>query len=84
MGAIMMDSLMLYFGMGMTALAASTVLGLIGLKGFTAWIDLKRAEIGARVDGAMPATPTVGQRIDVADLKERVRRLEAIAAGVDI
>ena len=81
----MMDSLMLYFGMGMTALVASTVLGLIGLKGFTAWIDLKRAEIGAGGDGAMPvSTPTVGQRIDVAVLKERVRRLEAIAAGVDI
>jgi hypothetical protein len=80
-----MDSLMLYFGMGMTALAASTVLGLIGLKGFTAWIDLKRAEIGAGIGNAMPATgPTIGQRIDVADLKERVRRLEAIAAGVDI
>ncbi len=76
-----MDSLMLYLGMGITALAASTVLGLIGLKGFTAWLELKRAEIG----NAMPvSTPTVGQRIDVADLKERVRRLEAIAAGVDI
>jgi hypothetical protein len=76
-----MDSLMLYFGMGVTALAAATVLGLIGLKGFTAWLDLKRAEIGNKMPAA---TPSVGQRIDVADLKERVRRLEAIAAGVDI
>jgi len=76
-----MDSLLLYFSMAMTALAASTVLGLIGLKGFMVWVDLKRAEIG----NAMTSTaPTVGQRIDVADLKERVRRLEAIAAGVDI
>ncbi len=76
-----MDSLMLYFGMGITALAASTVLGLIALKGFTAWIDLKRTEIASN----MPAgAPPIGQRIDVADLKERVRRLEAIAAGVDI
>lgn len=80
-----MDSLTLYLALGLTALAASTVIGLIGLKGFTAWIELKRAEIGARVEGAMaPTTPTIGQRIDVADLKERVRRLEAIAAGVDI
>ena len=80
-----MDSLMLYFGMGLTALAGSTVLGLIGLKGFTAWLDLKRAEIGTSMGGdiAVP-TSTIGQRIDVADLKERVRRLEAIAAGVDI
>jgi hypothetical protein len=80
-----MESLMLYFGMGLTALAASTVLGLIGLKGFTAWLDLKRAEIGSAMGGEIAvATPTIGQRIDVADLKERVRRLEAIAAGVDI
>ncbi len=76
-----MNSLLLYFGMGITALAVSTVLGLIGLKGFTVWIELKRTEIG---NAMVPATPTVGQRIDVADLKERVRRLEAIAAGVDI
>lgn len=76
-----MDMLALYFGMAVTTLVGCTVLGLIGLKGFTAWIDLKRAELG----GGIPASaPTAGQRIDVADLKERVRRLEAIAAGVDI
>ncbi len=80
-----MESLMLYFGMGLTALAAATVLGLIGLKGFTAWLDLKRAQIGSAMSGELVvAAPTIGQRIDVADLKERVRRLEAIAAGVDI
>lgn len=76
-----MESLTLYFAMGVTALAASTILGLIGLRAFTAWIDLKRSEIGHAAPGG---SPTVGQRIDVADLKERVRRLEAIAAGVDI
>ncbi len=75
-----MDALILYFGMGMTALAGSTILGLIGLKAFTAWLDLKRSEI-ERPAGS--ASPTIGQRIDVADLKERVRRLEAIASGVD-
>ncbi len=80
-----MESLVLYFGMGLTALAATTVLGLIGLKGFTAWLDLKRTEIGSAMHGELAvAAPTIGQRIDVADLKERVRRLEAIAAGVDI
>jgi hypothetical protein len=84
-----MESLTLYFCMGMTALIGCTVLGLIGLKGFTAWIDLKRTEIGAGIGAGIgndlsSPTPTIGQRIDVADLKERVRRLEAIAAGVDI
>jgi hypothetical protein len=77
-----MDTLVLYFGIALTALAASTILGLIGLRAFNAWIDLKRSEI-TRTDSA-PSSPTIGQRIDVADLRERVRRLEAIAAGVDI
>jgi hypothetical protein len=30
--------------------------------------------------GEMPA---IGQRIDLADLKERIRKLEAIASGVE-
>jgi hypothetical protein len=28
--------------------------------------------------------PAAGGRIELADLKERVRKLEAIAAGIDI
>lgn len=78
-----MDSLVLYFGIGLTGLAACTVLGVIALKGFSQWIELKRAELGHAGSMTAPA-PTIGARIDVADLKERVRRLEAIAAGVDI
>ena len=74
-----MDDLFLYFGMALTALAGCAVLGLIGLKAFTAWLDLKRAEL-ERPSGPAP----VIHRIDVADLKERVRRLEAIAAGVEM
>lgn len=51
------------------------------------WLDLKRAELGsdrpAGRDRAGSGTSTMS-RIEVADLKERVRRLEAIAAGVDL
>lgn len=72
-----MSTLALWFGMGMTVLAGCTVLGLIGLRGFLAWLDYKRAAL----DVARP--PAAGARIDVADLKERVRKLEAIAAGVE-
>ena len=74
-----MDSLSLYIATGATAVVAATILGLIGLRAFTAWIDLKRAELERPMSGTAP----VGHRIDVADLKERVRRLEAIAAGVE-
>ena len=76
-----MTDLMLYLGLAITILIASSLLGLIALRAFTAWIDLKRVQLE---HGAEPGGSSVGQRIDVADLKERVRRLEAIAAGVDI
>ena len=75
-----MEPLILYATVAAASVIAATILGLIGLKGFTAWLDLKRAELAART----PGQPTTGQRIDIADLKERIRKLEAIAAGVEI
>ncbi|NJC33658.1 hypothetical protein GGR88_001132 [Sphingomonas jejuensis] len=68
--------------------AASGVLGVIvvalaTLAGWRQWLALKRDELAA----ARPAPDrhgSVGERIEIADLRERVRRLEAIAAGVDL
>jgi len=65
--------------LAVTALIGCAVLGAMTLRGFTAWLDLKRAELERS-----GMAPTIGNRIDVADLKERVRKLEAIAAGVDL
>lgn len=53
-----------------------------GLKGWQGWLDLKRLELGGargqgQIGGAM-------ERIEVADLRERIRKLEAIAACVDL
>lgn len=64
---------------GLLALAMIT---LAGLKGFKLWIDLERARLS--VD--RPANPPslTGNRIELADLKERLRKLEAIAAGVEL
>jgi hypothetical protein len=75
-----MESLMIYATIASASLIGATILALITLKGFNAWLDLKRAELAPR--DAAPIT--AGQRIDIADLKERIRKLEAIAAGVDI
>lgn len=63
-------------------LAAAALIGLAIVAGcatlsFRAWIALRRAEIG------MTGTPAAG-RIELADLRERVRKLEAIAAGVEL
>ena len=78
------------------ALIAATVIGTIafaalaGLKGWRDWLDFKRLELashGSAGPGAyghdLPLGPT-GNRIELADLRERVRKLEAIAEGIDI
>ena len=54
---------------------------LAGLKGWQAWLDFKRLELASH-SGEQGLPPATG-RIELADLKERVRKLEAIAAGVD-
>ena len=70
------------------ALIGASVLLTIGLaaittlKGWQAWLDYKRLE-QARGLGDV-TLPPAGGRIELADLKERVRKLEAIAAGIDI
>ncbi len=52
------------------------------LKGWSAWLDYKRLELASH--GGDIVMPPTGGRIEIADLKERVRKLEAIAAGIDL
>jgi hypothetical protein len=67
-------------------LASSGLIGLgiavyAGLKGWQGWLDLKRVELtGMQREGRGPAM----ERIEIADLKERIRKLESIAACVDL
>ncbi len=57
------------------------------LKGWRDWIGLQRLSLEGR-GAATPETaggvPSSAARIELADLRERVRKLEAIAAGVDL
>lgn len=65
-------------GSGLFALAIAV---LAGLKGWQGWLDLKRFELtGTRGEHRGSAI----DRIEMADLKERIRKLEAIASGVDL
>jgi hypothetical protein len=56
------------------------------LKAWRGWLDLKRYEISAERELARGGggEPTTGARIEMADIKERLRKLEAIATGVDL
>lgn len=66
--------------------AAVAVVSAAGLSGFRSWCALKRFEVERRPasTGTGSALPATAQRIDIADLRERIRKLEAIAAGVDL
>ena len=66
--------------MGLVILAAAA------LRGWQGWLALKERELDLR-----RGTPELEggsregmQRIEIADLKERIRKLEAIANGVDL
>ena len=68
-------------------LSASVIAGLggasiAGLKAWNGWLELKKMEL-TQLAGER-GLPPAGGRIEMADLKERVRKLEAIAAGIDI
>lgn len=47
------------------------------------WIGFKRAELTQPIEADIQQ-PNSFSRIEVADLRERVRKLEAIAAGIDL
>ena len=67
---------------GTSVLLAMSLASFAGLKGWQAWLDFKRLELAAQTgDHNLP--PATG-RIELADLKERVRKLEAIASGIDL
>ena len=65
------------------AVVALSLASVAALKGWQGWLDLKRLEL-ARAPVRDAALPSSARRIELADLKERVRKLEAIASGVDL
>lgn len=74
-----------YLLIALTVLLGLIVIAAAALRGWQGWLTLKTRELETRhrpeIEGG------VGQgmaRIEIADLKERIRKLEAIAAGVDL
>ena len=69
-----------------SALAGVMVVALTALAGWQGWLSLKLRELDTtRGRGEIDTGSREGAaRIEIADLKERIRKLEAIANGVDL
>lgn len=69
-----------------TALLALAIMSASVLAAWQGWLALKNRELDMR---RLPpemenGSPEGMARIEIADLKERIRKLEAIASGVDL
>jgi hypothetical protein len=73
-----------YIIIGAFALICVALVSTLSLRGWRDWIALKHAELDAARQRSDMPVPSTSSRIEVADLKERVKKLEAIAAGIDI
>ncbi len=77
------------FVIAATALAGLCVVAFVLLKAWHGWLELKRQQLErsgtfnqvAEIEGG---AGTGAARIEMADLKERIKKLEAIASGVEL
>jgi len=65
-----------------SALAGLAIATFAALRGWQGWLEVRRLELagGQRSEPRSPA----GEMIEVADLKERIRKLESIASCIDL
>lgn len=75
--------------LAMAGLLATTMVVFALLRAWQDWLELKRRELdtmtGPSREGDETAQLSVGAaRIELADMKERIKKLEAIASGVEL
>lgn len=73
-------TMMAMAGFGLTALG---IMLFAALKGWQGWLDLKRLELASAAPHAA-GHGGMAERIELADLKERIRKLESLAACIDL
>ena len=67
-----------------TGLLAIAIVSLATLRGWQGWLALKERELDKAPREIEGGVAMGGARIEISDLKERIRKLEAIASGVDL
>jgi len=66
-----------------TALAITAMLCLAAGRAWRGWLELKRLELAAASEAEAPEAD-VGVRIELAAVRERLKKLEEIASGVEL
>ena len=74
-----------YITMAFAGLAGLAMLIAATLSGWRSWLAFKRQELALQ-EHVQPGSPhnSAAARIELADMKERLKKLEAIAAGVEL
>lgn len=71
---------------GATLIVAMMIAGVFATRAWLAWLEVRKLELASgapRADEPVAAAPGT-DRIELADLKARIRKLEAIASGIDL
>jgi hypothetical protein len=71
---------------GTLILAGLMVAGMFASRAWSGWLEVRKLELAnGRPQADEPiAAPPGTDRIELADLKARIRKLEAIASGIDL
>jgi hypothetical protein len=77
-----MSELSMMVTMASFGLVGLSIFTFAGLRGWQGWLEVRRLELAgsARQERRSPA----GDMIEMADLRERVRKLETIASCIDL
>lgn len=65
-------------------LLATAILCISMLTAWRGWLELRKLELAAAHPHGHAPEPSTAARIELADLRKRLRKLEAIATGVDL
>lgn len=70
------------FILSATALSITLILCATALHAWRGWLELRSREL--ELNERSPVNDDVGVRIELAHVRERLKKLEAIASGVDL
>jgi len=65
-----------------TALSVTLTICVAALRGWSGWLELRRLELGRQMP--REGGGETGLRIELADVRERLRKLEALADDVEL